>query len=153
MKVKCISVLQPWASLIVLGHKKIETRSWNTKHRGEIYIHASQSTKGLKMLDRFPYESINNHLEDIDMLGNFDFPLGAIIGKVNLVSTIPTSTVNIINCDGVNHQSGKSWKFFKQELAFGDYSPNRYGWLLDNPVAFDKPIPAKGKLSSWEYEL
>ena len=38
---KVLSLIQPWASLAVLGHKKIETRSWNTKYRGELFIHAS----------------------------------------------------------------------------------------------------------------
>lgn len=42
---KVISIMQPWATLIVLGHKKIETRSWNTKYRGEILIHASAGKK------------------------------------------------------------------------------------------------------------
>lgn len=39
---KVISLLQPWASLVILGHKKIETRSWNTKYRGDLLIHASK---------------------------------------------------------------------------------------------------------------
>ncbi len=46
---KAISILQPWASLVALGHKKIETRSWNTKYRGELLIHASK--KQTHMLD------------------------------------------------------------------------------------------------------
>ncbi|RYE53990.1 MAG: hypothetical protein EOP48_13220 [Sphingobacteriales bacterium] len=40
----------------------------------------------------------------------------------------------------------------KQEESFGDYSPNRYAWLLSNPILFDKPTPAKGKLSIWEFD-
>ena len=39
---KAITLWQPWASLIVYGHKHIETRSWPTKYRGWLGIHASQ---------------------------------------------------------------------------------------------------------------
>ncbi|EOC1198838.1 ASCH domain-containing protein [Cronobacter sakazakii] len=41
---KAISIRQPWAWLIVNGHKDIENRSWNTKYRGPVLIHAA-STK------------------------------------------------------------------------------------------------------------
>ena len=40
---KVLSIKEPWASLIMNGTKRIETRSWKTKYRGEIYIHASLS--------------------------------------------------------------------------------------------------------------
>lgn len=39
---KAITVLQPWATLLVTGKKHIETRSWKTNYRGEILIHAGK---------------------------------------------------------------------------------------------------------------
>jgi hypothetical protein len=39
---KVISIIQPWATLIAIGEKKFETRSWSTKYRGELAIHASK---------------------------------------------------------------------------------------------------------------
>lgn len=39
---KCISVWQPWADLIVHGLKDIENREWPTEHRGPILIHAGE---------------------------------------------------------------------------------------------------------------
>ena len=41
---KVLSLTEPYATLIKLGKKKIETRSFKTTYRGELYIHAS-STK------------------------------------------------------------------------------------------------------------
>jgi len=38
---KALSLKQPYAELILQGKKKIELRTWNTKFRGEFYIHAS----------------------------------------------------------------------------------------------------------------
>ena len=42
---KALSVKQPWASMIASGEKTLETRTWNTKHRGEILIVASKNPK------------------------------------------------------------------------------------------------------------
>lgn len=34
----CLSMHQPWASLLVAGIKRVEGRSWPTKHRGTLWI-------------------------------------------------------------------------------------------------------------------
>ena len=38
---KALSLRQPWASMIADGRKTIETRTWRTRYRGPIAIHAS----------------------------------------------------------------------------------------------------------------
>lgn len=38
MKIKAISLHQPWASMIAQGVKTIETRLWYTPYRGELLI-------------------------------------------------------------------------------------------------------------------
>ena len=38
---KALTIWQPWASLLVSGQKKYETRSWATTYRGPIAIHAA----------------------------------------------------------------------------------------------------------------
>lgn len=40
--VRALSLHQPWASLIAVGAKTIETRSWRTEHRGRLLIHAAR---------------------------------------------------------------------------------------------------------------
>jgi len=40
---KAISIRQPWAWLIVNGYKDIENRTWRTKYRGPVLIHAGQT--------------------------------------------------------------------------------------------------------------
>lgn len=40
-KKKVLSLTEPYATLIKEGKKRIETRSWKTSYRGELYIHAS----------------------------------------------------------------------------------------------------------------
>lgn len=39
----CLSVRQPWAWLIVNGHKPVENRSWSTGFRGLLLIHAGKT--------------------------------------------------------------------------------------------------------------
>ena len=49
---KCLSVCQPFAELIVEGKKTIELRKWNTKFRGEFLVHAAKNilTKDCKRM-------------------------------------------------------------------------------------------------------
>lgn len=147
---KVLSLLQPWASLVVLGYKKIETRSWNTKYRGELLIHASMGKK--KEAIQLFNDSKKSFLYNSEFRGVafHDLPFGAIIGKVNLVDTCDTETIKAFPTWGYWPQSAV---LTPQELAFGDYSPDRFGWLLSDPIIFDTPIPAKGKLGLWEFDL
>ena len=45
----CLSMHQPWASLLVYGIKRVEGRGWNTDFRGRLWIHAGKSGKGILM--------------------------------------------------------------------------------------------------------
>ena len=49
---KCLTIKQPWASLIIDGYKKYEFRSWKTNYRGKIFIHAGKNLEK-DMLNRF----------------------------------------------------------------------------------------------------
>ena len=40
---RTLSIRQPWAWLIVHGHKDVENREWATDYRGPLLIHASKT--------------------------------------------------------------------------------------------------------------
>lgn len=126
---KAISLWQPWASLVVLGEKKIETRDWDTKYRGPLLIHAAkrQDLPELKeLMENYPYfaESLGmNFHEAIAKL-----PYGALIGKVDFVGIRQTCAIQC--CD--------------KERTFGNYADGRLGWILENPVLFEHPVAYKG---------
>ncbi|GKS96915.1 ASCH domain-containing protein [Acidovorax sp. SUPP2825] len=41
--IPALSIRQPWAWLIVNGHKDIENRDWPTNFRGKLLVHAGQT--------------------------------------------------------------------------------------------------------------
>ena len=154
---KVLSLIQPWASLCVhiddngKALKQIETRSWNTKHRGLILIHASKKKMSNSLLGTPMMEAYAELYEKGLVENTICLPLGAIIGCVDLVDTISTNGINYNSHGGDGN--GNEWCMSHQELAFGDYSPNRYGWLLSNPILFREPIPCKGQLSIWNLPI
>ncbi len=79
---KAISIQQPWAWLITHGHKDIENRTWPTRFRGRILIHAG------KKFDEDGYYWIRDNFPDIDLPGNFD--LGGIVGETTIVDCVKT---------------------------------------------------------------
>jgi len=73
--VRAISIRQPWAELIVRGEKDVENRSWRTRHRGPLLIHAGV------VADRASY--VKHGVPR-------DVPRGAIVGVVELVEVTQT---------------------------------------------------------------
>ncbi|MES2648232.1 MAG: ASCH domain-containing protein [Bacteroidota bacterium] len=133
---KAISLLQPWASLVVMGLKTIETRSWATRHRGIILIHASQGKSGSIFAEEKPFK---NYIPDFNAL-----PFGAIIGSVIITGVVPVTHTGL--------PEDTLAQLTKEEKAFGDYSGGRFAWLLVDAVAFKEPLPARGMLNVWDYE-
>lgn len=110
---RCITLHQPWASLVAAGVKTIETRSWPTKHRGQLLIHAAQSHKTWDQLDAPSLMSERQTIqavlgafgviepdgrswpspwidEDAIYLGwDVKLPLGAVVAVAQLVDCVP----------------------------------------------------------------
>ena len=128
---KTLTIIQPWASLIALGEKHIETRSWRTNYRGQLAIHAGKKVD--KAVFSQPY-----YREILEKYG---------ITPEN----IPTSCVLAV-CELKDVQTSEQLRpiISEQEKAFGDYSPNRFGWLLEKISPLENPLPAKGMLGLWE---
>lgn len=141
-KVRCrvISLWQPWAFLVVIGAKKIETRGWDTKARGQILIHASQRFRQdqFDLCRRWPF---SEYIENIKQLER-----GAIIGAVDLWNT-ETSEACLSNMR-LSESEGT-----QEEYRFGDYSPGRYCWHLRDAIEFAKPIPCSGRQGFWFHEI
>ena len=132
---KALSLLQPWASLVVMGSKKFETRSWNTGHRGDLLIHASTGKAGALLAAEAPFPK---YISDYNRL-----PFGAIIGKVILTDVVRIENLSLP--DAVIN------RLTLEEKAFGEYAKGRYVWILEEPVQFERPVFVKGAIGLWEY--
>ena len=128
---KVLSIKEPYATLIRYGMKMMETRSWKTKYRGEIYIHASGK--------RIPREYRKN-AELMELAAGREMGFGHIICKAKLVDCV-LMTEEFIEEVKKNHN----------EYVSGFYSVGRYAWILEDVEVID-PIEAKGHLGIWNYE-
>lgn len=128
---KVLSIKEPFATLIKNKIKCIETRSWKTNYRGELYIHASLT----------PMNKYNDRLELMNIIKDLDMNYGYIICKCRLIDCIYMDD-DFINKIQNNHQ----------EYICGEYSVGRYAWILDDIEPLETLIKAKGKLGIWNYD-
>lgn len=132
---KALTLTQPWASLVVLGEKHCETRSWRTSHHGRLAIHAAATQRyGAKSMERIsPFREL---LEKHDVI---DLPLGGIVGFVTLVTCWRTDMTERVAM------------LTEQERRLGDFGVGRWVWELTEPVALTAPIYCMGALGVWEW--
>ncbi len=128
---KVLSIQEPYATLIKEGYKRIETRSWKTTYRGEIFIHSSSGKRFLK-------EITNKELTTI--VDKLNLSYGNIICKATLV-----------DCIEMTEEFIHTIKENNQEYIMGNYEVGRYAWVLQDVTPLENPIKTKGKLGIWEY--
>ena len=125
---KVITIKQPWATLIAKGYKEYEFRTWKTKYRGDILIHAGKGVDK-KAMERFKYL-------------NLEYPVGKIIAQAT-----------ITDCIYVDENFAQKL-YEKNPIVYqGLISRNNwdgYGFKLEN-VKEVNPIEVNGKLCLWDY--
>jgi activating signal cointegrator 1 len=142
---KALTLTQPWATLVAIGAKRIETRSWRTPYRGSMAIHAA------KGFPKWAQDTCKEFAFAAE-LGPDPLPLGAVIATCRLISCIPTRELQENRIIEVDYLAGcADFVMDDAERQFGDYSPGRWAWLLAD-VQQCKPITAKGALSLWNWE-
>lgn len=162
---KAITIWQPWASSIVSGAKSYETRSWATKYRGPIAIHAAKKPY-LPIIKGLP-DDVKAVLNNIFDFRNEILHTGAIIATAELVNVwyicnYPGPDIDIAKHINIGAESITTNKhdpnfgaFFiptMQEMALGDWTPGRYAWELKNIKGLPEPVPAKGQQGLWNWE-
>ncbi|MCR4376330.1 MAG: ASCH domain-containing protein, partial [Acidobacteria bacterium] len=116
---KSLTLIQPWATLVAIGEKRIETRSWFTNYRGPLAIHAARSFPKDAQVFALTNRHARRIFEERDLAGRI--PLGAIVATCRLVDCLPTSALEAVRVSG---------RTAPHEEAFGDFSPGRWMWLL-----------------------
>jgi hypothetical protein len=118
---KALSICQPWATCIATKGKNVENRSWGTRQRGYIAIHASAA----KDMKRFEYcqEAYGIRLDPAEL------PFGAVLAFAELVNVVTEDTLT---------RSTRKW--FSGE----------FGLVLSNVLPLRRPVGAKGALGFWD---
>jgi len=145
---KCIYLWQPWATLWVLGEKRNETRSYATKHRGELIVGAAKLTKqnqeiGERLYNTEPfYSSLAKH----GYKNWKDLPTGALVGIVEITECRNVLPDNIDKRMSIyaEHLLIYRKEVSEQERAFGDWSNGRWIWMAENHKPLT-PIPYRGQ--------
>lgn len=141
---RVLSVQQPWATLIIRGHKDVENRTWKTPYRGRIAIHASS---------KFDYSFFDFEDDPDEPLGVYcqavrDY-FGILPGKKKITRNTDKQcailgTVKLDDCivaDETSPEVDSPWCFYCG-----------YAWMLSKPEEFKKPIAGvNGKLNLWTY--
>lgn len=88
----CLSVRQPWAWLIIHAGKDIENRSWRTRFRGRVLIHASQGMTRREYEAAMNWIVLNSRLPlDFHEPKIGELQRGGIIGEVEIVDCVTES--------------------------------------------------------------
>lgn len=144
---KAITLTQPWATLVAIGAKRIETRSWQTFYTGELAIHAA---KGFPDDARYfvgeePFQSVLAAALGRPMVLATDLPTASIIAVATLDDCWRFSEQSESQ---IRHRSEKG-KLPPHEADFGDYSAGRFGLYLPHARPLPTPVPARGMLNLW----
>lgn len=149
---KAITVTQPFATLIALGYKRFETRSWSTKYGGEIAIHAGASFPKYyqNLCIQEPFLSI---LIDAGYVGLLP---GAFFGRYGLLADNPLPRGKIIAYGVLAGCFSATGIYIKKYLAkhpienkLGNFEADRYAFEIINVKPLDKFIPYTGKIGLW----
>lgn len=127
---KALTLTQPWATLVALGIKRVETRTWSTDYRGQLLIHAAKGN---------PDREFEAELRARGILpADAEIPLGAIVARCRL---------QFVGSTGVAFAT-LAWDSLEREL--GDFSWGRFGWTLTQIERIEPPLPWRGALGLWE---
>lgn len=122
---KCLSVCQPFAELIISNKKTIELRSWNTKFRGEFFVHS-------------PIKVLVDECERLGM--GTDLITGAIVGTAEIFDVKRYSSDEELMADARQHMAGAPESY-------------RYGFCLRGAKRLDVPIPSRGMIGFYDVNL
>ena len=142
-RIKAITLWGPWAQLIPLDIKHYETRSWATKYRGPLAIHAAKKLVPIK--ESFGLLTTEHiYIREQLRLSRYReypvLPTGAIVATCNLIDCIEIAASFILELSPI-------------EKACGNYTLGRYAWILEDVSPLASPVPATGKQGLWNWEM
>ena len=142
---KTLTIIQPWATLIAIGAKRYETRSWRPPETliwQRIGIHAGKVRE--PSVDMPTARQIGSALGIDGLWGGWpwpDLPRGALIATAVLAGVQRTG--HLLDMGLVSDQ----------ERLLGDWSPDRWAWVLTRVRQLPEPIPMPGQQRLWNLKV
>lgn len=140
---RMLTLWNPWAALVAIGAKGVETRHWATDYRGPLAIHAAKTKEHMANLHPAMVEALKEDGYSFDPVLGWtkgcpfedsyeELPFGAVVCVVDLVDCIATEKLM------------RDGKISTYEAHFGNYAAGRFGFVLENPRRLKKPLPYRG---------
>lgn len=135
---KALSLFQPFATLVVAGMKRLDSRCWYTGYRGRVAIYALDRDPEAWGLDLCEMRSVREalHWRGCGNLG--EMPRGAMMGTVELV--------DCVRCEDLTPML-----LTRREQLFATYKPGRWVFVFRGAVRFPAPVAAMGRTGLWEW--
>lgn len=158
---RALTLWQPWASAIALGLKRVETRpTWASALRraeGErIAIHAAQRAVSPNLWIGRAYTAQGGTWLHVLDGPSVRLPFGAVVATAVVGAVVPTGNVKAATEDRPNCTEWRqpAWgphmlAVSDDERAWGDYTPGRYAIVMEDVVALETPVPARGRQRLW----
>jgi hypothetical protein len=139
---KALTLTQPYATLVMIGAKRMETRGWCwPDYLGLTAIHSSKNfppwARDLCFTPVFHDALSAAGINDLAAL-----PLGSVLGVVDVLGWHRTDDEGAMT-KVVNRLSSR-------ELAFGNFAPRRFAIPLDVVLRLESPIALRGSLGLWD---
>lgn len=145
-----VTLWQPSATLVAIGAKRIETRPRRTRHRGLIAIHAASKLPPYLATDLMCADLTALTARAIRTAGYHDWldlPLGCVVAVARIADCRATRDLIFLNAS--DPVPGDRMFVSHQERTFGDFSPGRYAWMLEDVTPVDPPYYVKGRQGIW----
>lgn len=125
---KALTICQPYAELICTLEKRVENRTWPTRYRGPLWIHAGKSRDWLRLNPAKDYE---------ERYGIYisTMAFGALVARAALIDCLHIDAI-----DSGRHDEQYPW------LRSHEHVEGEWCWLLADVIRLDRPIPWKGEL-------
>lgn len=143
-----LSLTQPWATLVAIGAKTFETRSWSTRYRGPLAIHATREAPRWSQ-DEGTRFAIDARLRraGFETSEGLEFPAALLLPRSAVVATAVLG--GILPSEDVVGRVGHAVDRHLDELLFGDFSDGRFAWALGGVRRILVPVPARGRQGIW----
>ena len=137
--IRVLTLYQPWATFVINGLKKIETRPKPTSFRGTYLIHAAK--KWTIAQERLCYDPFYREcLVSCGVILNDDSKF--LKKQMNLGKAL--GTVSVSGCVQITFKILKDMKLTHQEYELGNFNITRWAWFLSNQKVLKNPFDYKG---------